>query len=189
MNIHFKSATATDAPIIAQLMLFAMDKIVFDFIGEANPTKATQFLSQLIAQENNQYSYQNTTLVLNNKGDIIAAFNLYDGGQLHTLRAPVLALLETAYNQVIHPQDETQAGEYYIDTIAVFPAYRGFGIGGKILNYIIEEFAEKQGYTIGLLVDLDNPKAKKLYINKGFVAVGEKQLMNENHEHLQYIPS
>ena len=53
-------------------------------------------------------------------------------------------------------------------------------------HFLIEEIAIKQNQTLGLLVDFDNPSAKKLYEKKGFVVVGEKTLMSEHHEHMQY---
>jgi len=186
MKFTFNQAEITDAKQIAELMLFAMDKIVFDFIGDNNQDKAMSFLISLVEQEDNQYSYQNITVIKNDHNQIVGMFNIYDGALLNQLRKPVLKILKDNYNQIITPQDETEAGEYYIDTIAIYPKYRGLGIGQLILDYIILEYAEKQNKTIGLLVDFTNPKAKKLYTNKGFIKVGEKQLMNENHEHLQY---
>ena len=105
---------------------------------------------------------------------------------MHELRKPVLELLKKDYKQEIYPQDETQAGEIYIDTIAVSENFRGKGIGTEILDYLIEELVNKKKLTLGLLVDFSNPSAKKLYERKGFVVIGEKMLMNENHEHMQY---
>ena len=186
MEINYRNANIEDANAIAKLMLFAMDKIVYDFIGEQNETKATNFLIELIQKKENQYSYQNITVFENENNEIVGMTTIYDGAKLHELREPVLELLKDKFNQKIQPQDETEAGEFYIDTIAVFPENRGYGIGKKILDVIIDEYATKQSKTIGLLVDLDNPNAKRLYTNKGFVKVGEKQLMNEHHEHLQY---
>jgi ribosomal protein S18 acetylase RimI-like enzyme len=186
MKMTYRQANTIDASKIAKLMLFAMDKIVYDFIGEKNENKAIDFLVELIKKENNQYSYQNITIFENENNEIVGMTNIYDGAKLNELRKPVLDLLEQKFNQTIHPQDETEKGEFYIDTIAVFPEYRGLGIGQKILDYIINEYAINQNKIIGLLVDLDNPNAKRLYTNKGFVKVGEKQLMNEYHEHLQY---
>ena len=56
------------------------------------------------------------------------------------------------------------------------------------MDYLIKEISIKQNNVLGLLVDFDNPNAKKLYEKKGFTVVGEKMLMNENHEHMQYHP-
>ena len=185
--LNFRKATKQDASSVAKLMMLAMDKIVFDFIGEKNNEKGTLFLENLIQQENNQYSYQNTIVVEYNN-QIAGCTTFYDGVKLEELRKPVLDILKSSYNQVINPQDETQAGEIYIDTIAVSPGFQGQGIGSKILDYLIEEIAIKQNNVLGLLVDFDNPNAKKLYERKGFKVVGEKMLMNENHEHMQYHP-
>lgn len=185
MNSTIRKANREDASIIAQLMFFAMSDILFDFIGEKNETKAKKFLEELIRKEDNQYSFQNTW-ILELENEIAASFTLYDGGKLDQLRQPVLQHLKTNYHRDIFPEDETQSGEIYIDTIAVLPQFRGKGLGNKILDYIIEEFALKSNQIIGLLVDFTNPKAKKLYETKGFKVVGEKQLMQENLEHMQY---
>lgn len=185
MNYTIRKAQVEDAEHIAQLMFYAMADIVFDFLNDKDENKAITFLRELIEEKNNQYSFENTYIVeLEHK--IAASFTLYDGGKLNELREKVLHHLKTSYNRIIQPADETEAGEIYIDTIAVYPDYRGKGLGNIILDYIIEEFAHKKGETIGLLVDYTNPKAKKLYESKGFKVVGEKSLMSKNHEHMQY---
>ncbi|MFV0143547.1 MULTISPECIES: GNAT family N-acetyltransferase [Empedobacter] len=185
--LNFREATKTDALSIAKLMMLAMNKIVYDFIGKTDYEEGVNFLKKLIEQEENQYSYQNTVVVEYDK-QFAGTTTFYDGGKFEELRKPVLELLKNDYNQIIHPQDETQAGEIYIDTIAVSEDFRGKGIGSKILDYLIDEIGNKQGKTLGLLVDFTNPNAKKLYERKGFEVVGEKMLMNENHEHMQYKP-
>ena len=185
MNYNIRKANPKDAITIAELMFFAMSEILYEFIGERNEEKSKLFLSHLITTDNNQYSYQNTW-VIEYDDKIAGSFTLYDGGKLNELRQPVIELLNENYNRQINPQDETEAGEYYIDTIAIFPEFRGKGLGNIVLDYIIEEFAHQQNVTLGLLVDFTNPKAKKLYESKGFKVVGEKQLMSENHEHMQY---
>lgn len=185
--IQFRKAQREDATVVAELMILAMEQIVYDFIGETNKEKALAFLKRLIERENNQYSYENTWLV-DVDGEIAGSATFYDGGRLEELRKPALDMLKEIYGSVINPQDETQAGEIYIDTIAVSPHFQGKGIGSQILDFLIEEIAQKQQQTLGLLVDFDNPQAKKLYSRKGFEVVGEKRLMNEEHEHMQYKP-
>jgi len=185
--LNFRKATKQDATAVAKLMMLAMDKIVYDFIGEVNYEKGVLFLEQLFQQEDNQYSFQNT-VVVEYDNQFAGCTTFYEGSKLNQLRLPVLELLKNEYKQEICPQDETQAGEIYIDTIAVDENFQGKGIGSQILDYLIEEIALKQHKTLGLLVDFDNPNAKKLYSKKGFIVVGEKTLMNEHHEHMQYIP-
>lgn len=183
--IEIRKAKIEDAAIISELMLFAMRDIAFEFIGEKNEDKAKYFLRTLIEKEANQYSYQNCSVLLYDN-EIAGSFTIYDGAKLDELRKPVLEVLSTVYNQDIQPESETEEGEIYIDTISIFPEFRGKGFGNYILDYLIEEVANKQDKVLGLLVDFTNPKAKKLYESKGFKVVGEKRLMSENHEHMQY---
>lgn len=58
--------------------------------------------------------------------------------------------------------------EYYISNLAVYPGFRGKGIGKKLLN-AVEERAKDAGYKkLSLYVELDNNLAVKLYEKCGF---------------------
>lgn len=183
--LEIRKSYPEEADQIAELMLFAMEGIVYEFIGEKNYEKAKQFLKELIESTNNQYSYENTYVALENN-EIVGSFTLYDGSNLLELRNPVIDKIKNEFGLDIQPENETEAGEFYIDTIAVYPMHRGKGYGNKILDYLTKDFAEKNNVTIGLLVDHKNPNAKKLYESKGFVKVGEKDLMQTKNDHLQY---
>src|SRR5690606_34922964 len=107
------------------------------------------------------------------------------GSKLDQLRQPVLDLIKQRYNRILLPEKETGKGEFYIDTLSVDTAHQGKGLGTKLLHYLINEMVQKEGKTIGLLVDLKNPRAKKLYTKTGFKVVGQKALLGHQHEHLQ----
>lgn len=182
--MQIRSALPEDSQAIAEYLLMAMKDIAYLFIGQQDYKKAKDFLYHFVKSEDNQYSYQNC-LVVEDGGDIIAAVNLYDGGKLHELREPIISYVQTHFNEHFNPEDETQAGEYYIDTLAVNPKYQGQGIGTKLLQFLIIEYTVKQNHTLGLLVDKDNPSAKKLYLKLGFKPVGNKTLVGKPMEHLQ----
>jgi len=90
------------------------------------------------------------------------------------------------FNRDFHPEDETQAGEYYIDCVGVIPNQQGKGIGTQVFLFLINEYANQKDKTLGLLVDKKNPKAKQLYLKLGFEIVGEKILAGKKMEHLQF---
>jgi ribosomal protein S18 acetylase RimI-like enzyme len=179
-----RKATTKDSQEIAFCMLLAMEDIVYKFIGENSTEKALTFLESLIIQKSNQYSYENCW-VIENDNKTIAAANIYDGADLKKLREPVAALIKTMFYKELTYEYETQSGEYYIDCIGVNPSYQGKGVGSKILKFLIDEYVYKKNETLGLLVDKENPNAKKLYLKLGFKVIGNKILAGKEMEHLQ----
>jgi ribosomal protein S18 acetylase RimI-like enzyme len=66
------------------------------------------------------------------------------------------------------------ADEVYIDGVAVAPAYRGRGIGGKMIT-ALEAWAVAKGMTMICLEVVDtNLRAEKLYRHLGFEAIREQ---------------
>lgn len=179
-----RKARRNESHQIAQLMLLAMEEIVHAFLGTHNPEEALEFMHLLVRQEGNQYSFENTWIAEEDK-QVAGSISVYDGAKLQQLRQPVLSLLVEKYQRKVSPENETEPGEFYIDTIAVHPDHRGKGLGTMLLRFVIDHFVYQKGKTLGLLVDIQNPKAKNLYLQLGFEKVGEKQLMGRPYEHLQ----
>ncbi|MCL2291417.1 MAG: GNAT family N-acetyltransferase [Bacteroidetes bacterium] len=180
-----RKAKTEDSKAIAAYMLLAMEEIAYQFIGENSIEKVTQFLVNLISKEATQYSYENCWVV-EIESAIIAAAIVYDGAKLLELREPVAKEIKSMFNRDFNPEDETQAGEYYIDCVGVSPYHQGKGIGSQIFQFLIDEYVYKRNETLGLLVDKDNPNAKKLYLKLRFEVVGEKTLAKKKMEHLQF---
>ena len=173
-----------DSEIIASYLFLAMQEIAYRFIGQRNPDLAMRFLTQLVSQQANQYSYENNW-VIEDQGEVLATALVYDGSRLAELREPVAKIVTEEFAIEFNPEDETQAGEYYIDCIGVNPDHQGKGLGSKLILHLIQEYVTERGLVLGLLVDDDNPKAKKLYERLGFEVVGEKWLMGKHLQHLQ----
>lgn len=180
-----RKATVEDAKIIADYILLAMEDILYSFIGENSYEKAVHFLNCLIQEKGNQYSYENCWVAEANS-ELIAAALVYDGARLRELRKLVGRLIQKQFNRYFNPEDETQAGEFYIDCVGVNPNQQGKGIGTQVFQFLIHEYVTKSGQTLGLLVDKNNPKAKQLYLKLGFELIGEKMLVGKPMEHLQF---
>lgn len=165
-----------------------MEQIVYSFIGKSDRDEALQFLTHFIGTANNQYSYQNC-YVAEEADQLLGQLCLYPGEQLEYLRQPILDYLLQTYNQKISLANETQAGERYIDTIAVGAHAQGKGIGKLLLQYVIDRWVHQEQQTLGLLVAVSNPSAKKLYLNQGFKVVGTLHIFGYDMEHLQIPPS
>lgn len=182
MNI--RKSTPQDAASIAPLLLLAMEDVFYNFIGIADYDEAREFLEELVRQPETQYSYENCR-VAEQDGIIAGVACLYDGAHLHKLRKSVATAIKSRFRKEFNPEDETEEGEVYIDCVAVNPDFQGRGIGSLLFNFLIDEYVNKENRTLGLLVDFDNPNAKKLYEKLGFLAVGTKKLTGKYFTHMQ----
>ncbi|MCP1996906.1 GNAT family N-acetyltransferase [Flavobacterium sp. HSC-61S13] len=181
-----RAAKIEDHDIVPEMMLQAMEDIVFSFIGKSDIEEAIQFLTHFFRSENNQYSYQNTFVAVDEHEDIWGSITCYDGGKLEELRKPVLEHISSRYGLELHPENETQAGELYLDTLAVAPSAQGKGIGSSLLQHIIQYAREQQYKQVGLLVDFENPNAQKLYERVGFKAKETLTFMGGEYYHMVY---
>ena len=59
-------------------------------------------------------------------------------------------------------------GDWFIDSLGVFPQARGNGIGGRLVNWALERSKEQNYKTAALVVESDNEPAVALYEAKGF---------------------
>lgn len=177
-----RPAIPDDANAVAPLMILAMGHIAGIFANSDNHEDAIPFFEMFFKMENNQYSYANT-LVYENENGVVGSVTGYDGKYLRELRQPILDELRKS-DPDFTPNDETEAGEYYLDCVNVDENQQGKGIG-KILINAFCELGFSQGYKrIGLIVDMDNPAAKKLYTKLGFYEVGIRDFMGHQYFHM-----
>lgn len=179
-----RKAKIEDSKAIVPLLMMASGDVIYKFIKEENYEKAKDFLQRFVSCEDNQYSFQNCYVKVVEE-QIVAAALVYDGAKLKELRKPVLDYVHQHFDASFHVEDETQAGEFYIDSLGVMATQQGKGLGSKLLNYLIKEIVCQNGKTLGLLVDISNHGAKKLYSKLGFECVGDKELLGFSLEHLQ----
>ena len=182
-----RKATPSDSPWIATYMMLAMEDIIYKFIGKKDYAQAREFVLYFVAQENNQYAYQNC-LVAETDVKVVAVINYYDGENFIALRKPILDYVRANFNPNCNPEAETQAGEYYIDALGVAPEMQRKGVGAKLIQTLIDQYVTQNRKTLGLLVDEENPKAKKLYLKLGFKSVGRQTLVGQKMKHLQISP-
>lgn len=184
INSRIRKAQPEDAKLLAPVLILAMEEIVFRFIGINSKEKALLFLERMISQPANQYSYENIWLI-EKEGKLAGAACVYDGALLEKLRQPVLDEIFSLFGRSFIPEDETQSGEIYIDSVSVSPDMQGKGIGSELFSFLIHLHVESKKETLGLLVEEENPNALKLYLKLGFQPKGEKILVGKKMIHLQ----
>ena len=184
--IEIREATKIQAAEIAYLIMTAMtDDCCLYFCGEGYGLEDfRKMMTILVEREDSQYSYRNT-LVAMDADKVVGISVSYDGGRLHELRHVFIeAAKEHIGKDHSGMDDETQAGELYLDSLAVLPEYRRQGIARKLL-LATKERANLLGLPrVGLLVDKDNPVGEALYTSVGFQYVNDNQWGGHPMKHL-----
>ena len=184
--IEIREATKAQAAVIARLIMVAMtDDCCLYFCGvEHGLDDFYKMMVSLVEREDSQYSYVNTLVAMADEKVVGVAVS-YDGGRLHQLRqAFIQAAKENIGKDHSGIDDETQAGELYLDSLAVLPVYRRQGIAQRLLN-ATKEKADKMGLPyVGLLVDKGNPAGEALYASLGFQYANDSEWGGHPMKHL-----
>ena len=102
-----RPATPQDAPFVAELMFQAMEKITYILVDEENKEKAISLLLELFSMKNNQYSYENTLVyVENNK--ILGSLVYYNGADIDRLSASVFQYIKEKYGRDVSLEKEEE---------------------------------------------------------------------------------
>lgn len=175
-EVVIRPATQDDATLIAQVLAMALD-------GDGSHPLFDIFC-QLSRRDDTQYSYRNT-LVAEVEGSAAGAIVGYDGAKLHHLRRALEEILRDIYGEEFILEEETSAGEFYIDSVAILPEFRGLGIGQILISTMCNDAFAAGFNKVGLLVDFDNPRAESLYTSLGFKRVNPTTFLGHNMWHMQ----
>ncbi len=186
-NLTLRNAKKEDAHAAARLMLMAFPTEVILSLGKGLSFEDLEnVIAKVIELEESIYSYNNILVAEINEHNIVGVLIAYDGARLHQLRKPLEKMLEEYIGKDAHKwEDETSAGEFYLDSLAVEPECRGMKIGSKLIEATIKKAANLGHSKVGLLVDIENPMAEKLYTRLGFECVGYTPFMKHSYKHMQ----
>ena len=175
-NIKIREAVVEDAALVGKVVLMALH------YDETHPLAS--IFAELAARDVSQYSYRNA-LVAEVDGDVVGAIIGYDGARLEELRKPLYELMIEKFGSVRPVEDETSAGEFYLDSLAVLPEYRGCGVGAALLAAARDRAFAAGHERVGLIVDLANPRAEALYQSLGFQRVNATTFLGHDMWHMQ----
>lgn len=184
-------ASIEQAESIASLIMLAMNhECCQNFAGPSHTLEDFhRMMTTLVRRDDSQYSYRNAMVALDDNttdGHPVVAGVIvgYDGADLHRLRETFLQAAKEFLGQDFRGMDdETQAGEYYIDSLAVNESYRHQGLATQLLKKLIDQKGQRQ--PVGLLVDKGNPGAERLYRSLGFEYVNDATWGGHEMRHLQ----
>ncbi len=181
-KITIRSARVEDAATIARAVAMA--------IGDKEALRAycgddyMAVLTQIAATKGTQYSWQ-YALVAEVDGTAAGAVVGYDGDDLQPLREGTFAIVRQLTGRIPNIANETEGGEYYLDSVGVLPEFRGLNVGRTLVREFCNKVFATQHNCVGLIVDSNNPQAEKLYTSLGFERVGTRLFFGHRMWHLQ----
>lgn len=156
-NLEIRRALPEEAPLIAKSIVSAM---------HLKSSSLSDVLSSVCAREDTLYSWKNTlTATLDEK--FAGSITSYDGAFYKEGRERTFAFFGRS-SAAAEMDDETRAGEYYLDSLAVLPEFRGKGIGHVLMSQALETGEALGFYTASLIVESGYEHLLDLYSRWGF---------------------
>jgi len=192
-----RPAVPSDASEAVALILNAIGSIAFVLTGATDRKEAGIILDQFFRQKANRVSYENA-LVLEDSSversrndlpersrEVVGVALVYDGSIARILDEPLekAAIRKSSLSDYRIPT-EAEPSEFYLDTVSVDPNCQGRGFGRDLIEASCEH-ARKLGHNrIGLLVDIGNSGAMRLYERLEFRVAGRKQIAGDEYFHM-----
>lgn len=179
-NLSVRKATIDDAAFIA--------RNVMEAVGHASAEKALKTMTGICQRQDTLYSYTNTIIAMVDGVDA-GSLTAYEGTNYREKRQISFSIFKEEMGDdamdLDDMQDETCAGEYYLDSLCVLPQFRKQGVGKYLLQQGIE-YAKNQGIPhVVLAVEAQNPDAERLYRSLGFRKAGELFIFNGRYHRMQ----
>lgn len=190
--MKIETATPEDSDLIADAIIAAIGEDLADSLAGENHSRADvhDLFRRLAARTDTQYSYLNTRIARSDAGDPMGVCVSYDGALLKSLRRSFFQEAAGAIGWVLSPEEiedfpeETEAGEFYLDSLMTLPEYRGRGVARALISDASLK-AKASGKPLGLLCDKENDRARRLYESVGFVEVGKRPFAGHMMDHMQ----
>ena len=138
-------ARPEDSHLIGESVVEAIGiEIAQNLAGENHTLEdVVNMFAMLAKRDDTQYSYTNTLVALDDRGNPVGVCVGYDGARLHELRFPFFEAVSSCLGLSLEGvEDECDAEEFYLDTLAVLTEYRGKGIA------VLPSVANRQGYLL-----------------------------------------
>lgn len=172
----FRPATQADAPVLAELVNYAGEGLplyLWDRLKEPGET-AWDVGRRRAARDEGAFSFRNA-IMLDHEG---AAAGCLIGYGIEDEPEPI----PDDFPAMFRPLQELEnlaCGTWYLNVLAVLPAYRNLGLGGRLLRHA-EEIARgsaKRGMSI--IVSDANTGARRLYERAGYSEAAARPMVKE----------
>ena len=170
-EIGLRSATSGDSRAIAELFRISSGGVA-DYIWtllkpEYPGLELLDIGERRYAREGVNFSCENCTIA-EHDGLVL--------GMLHAFEIKESSELET--DPVLRPYAELEApGSLYISGVAMFPEYRGLGIGTRLMNAAMETARARDVAKLSLIAFEQNEGSWRLYLRLGYDVIDQRPVV------------
>lgn len=175
-KILLRPATEEDALFVAMVVAEALDDDIMEQYEKAgnqipeSQRERIEMIESVVRHPDTLYTWRHVTVATKCDGTLVGAIVAYAGDDYAQRRDVTFNMLSALIKGSFDPEKmdpETQAGEYYLDSLAVMPSCRGKGVARMLMQSCID-YAKSQGRPAILACSPDNLGAKRLYEALGF---------------------
>lgn len=178
MNIHFRKVTSADADVLAPI-LFDSGFEAFQYVFNTKQKTAVDFLKYSLRKKGGEFGHGCHSVVLDGEkiigigaefsGENSLSFLWNNAVQIisfYKWRSFSVIFRGLRVERVLVPPKK---GVQYIAHLDILAAYRGKGIGTMLINHFLSNATQLKRRSVELDVAVNNPRAKKLYEEMGFL--------------------
>jgi len=176
-RITLRKASALDARFIAENVLRALH------IDEPDE-QYLNYLAGICCRDDTLYSWRNATIALYD-GIPAGLMVAYDGALYRQMRDVTFPLIIKYVGEDYHlMDDEANAGEFYLDSLAVLPQFCHKGIASALIREMFR-LRDEAGIPLATIaVHPDNDTAYNLYVRNGFRHQGHISVFGTTYDRL-----
>lgn len=187
LEAPFRAATVDDCRKIAELYQFASDGVTnyiwstltseypgltpieIGTLRYANEQSSFGYKNCVVVEQNNQVISMMVTFATEPEAVPGIAENQLEVNQSEVNQSEVKSTAEEL--DVLAPYNLEAPDTWYICALALFPAFRGQGVGSQVLSIAHQQAAERNFSELSLLCFEQNTGALKLYERNGFKVI------------------
>jgi ribosomal protein S18 acetylase RimI-like enzyme len=177
-ELTVRPAVSGDARTAAALIILPMGAFAEYLFGSGDPET---IVAELFARPGNRFSHTYTDVVeagdkvtgvlVSYPGRIMGRLGLSMGWQLLSIYGPRGFAGFVRRSLPLARAREAEAEEYFINTVAVLPAYQGQGAGSCLMTYAEDKARAMEYSKCALSVDVSNLQARRFYERRGYRTV------------------
>ncbi|MGI6112859.1 MAG: GNAT family N-acetyltransferase [Mahellales bacterium] len=181
-------ALVEDGREVAELIYIIIESMDIPLFNSASKEQVIDFIVHAFHEKGNRFSRHN--IIVKEIDNHIAGMAVaYSGKDAPALDRNLYRILQKFFpNRSIVIDKEAGENEFYVDSLCVFPDYRGRGVGTQLLKWL-EDMAFNKGFTkISLNVECGNLKALELYRFIGYRIEKEITIAGHGYFHMVKKP-